>query len=75
MELAPAGNVNGRFAAKVDVVETLGSEKLLHLILGEQRFTARVEPHAPIEMGDEVVLQAKPQMAQIFDATTGAALR
>jgi multiple sugar transport system ATP-binding protein len=75
IDLAAPGNANGRFQAKVDVIETLGSEKLLHLVLGEQQFTARVEPHAPVEMGDEVMVQAEPNMVQLFDATTGAALR
>ena len=74
MELAPPGQVDGRFSARVDVVETLGSEKLVHLQLGEQRFVVRVEAHTSVRVGDEVTVQAKPRLVQLFDAATGAVL-
>jgi len=74
MELSPPGQANGSFPARVDVVETLGSEKLVHLLLGEQRFVVRVEAHTAVRVGEEVRVEAKPRLVQLFDAATGVAL-
>jgi multiple sugar transport system ATP-binding protein len=62
------------FQATTDVIEPLGSEKLLHLVAGEQRFVARVDPRLPVEMGDQLSCSIRPGRAHLFDATTGARL-
>jgi multiple sugar transport system ATP-binding protein len=71
---AAQARVNGHFSAKVDVVETLGSEKLVHLVHAEQRFVARTRPHAPLQVGDEVLVQARPTLIHLFDPVSGDAL-
>jgi multiple sugar transport system ATP-binding protein len=59
------------FAATTDVIEPLGSEKLLHLVAGEQRFVARVDPRMPVDVGQEVSCAIRPGRAHLFNAATG----
>jgi len=59
------------FIAVADVIEPLGSEKLLHLVAAEERFVARVEPRLPVEVGDRVSCTIRAGHAHLFDAETG----
>jgi ABC-type sugar transport system ATPase subunit len=65
---------SGRFTATVDVVEPLGSEKLVHLAAGEARLVARVEPRLPVDVGATVSGTIRPGRAHLFDASTGKRL-
>jgi multiple sugar transport system ATP-binding protein len=59
------------FTATADVIEPLGSEKLLHLIAAEERFVARVDPRLPVQVGDRVSCAIRVGRAHLFDAETG----
>jgi multiple sugar transport system ATP-binding protein len=71
-EAGPAGATG--FSASVDVIEPLGSEKLLHLVAGDARFVARVEPRLAVEVGTPVPVALREGRAHLFDAETGDAL-
>jgi multiple sugar transport system ATP-binding protein len=60
------------FHATTDVIEPLGSEKLLHLVAGEHRFVARVDPRMPVDVGQDLSCAIRPGRAHLFDAATGA---
>ena len=67
-----AGNAaSNLFTATADIVEPLGSEQLVHLVAGETRFVARVDPRLPVAMGDVVSCGIKPGRAHFFDAQSG----
>lgn len=59
------------FSASVWVVETLGSEKLVHIRGGEKHnMVARLDPHADLKTGDKVEFVANMDLAHIFDKET-----
>ena len=63
------------FAARVEVVEQLGSEILLETRVGEARVTvARVPPETQIAAGDQVRLSVQPGRLHFFDPETEAAI-
>ena len=69
------GVLSRSFAAKVEVVEQLGSEILLETRVGEARVTvARVAPEAQIAAGDQVRLSVQPGRLHFFDPETEAAI-
>jgi len=74
LALATAADVTGRFEATVDLVETLGSEKLLHLSAGGETLVARVGPDTAVRNGASITCTADLSRLQLFDATTGDAL-
>lgn len=69
------GQTPGSFQAQVEMVERLGSEKLLHLIAGETPLVARVEPHFPAHPGDALTFALNIHRLHFFDPATGAVLR
>jgi sn-glycerol 3-phosphate transport system ATP-binding protein len=63
----------GTWELQVDVVETLGAERLVYCRLGEQLFTVRIEGTlAPPQPGDRVPLRVPPERLHWFDAKSGA---
>ena len=69
------GVVSRAFAARVEVVEQLGSEILLETRVGEARVTvARVAPEAQIAAGDQVRLSVQPGRLHFFDPESEAAI-
>ncbi|KEP68108.1 sugar ABC transporter ATPase [Thioclava dalianensis] len=61
--------------ARVEVVEALGVETLLHVALGAGlRATARTVPRAAPLTGAHIALRPDLSRAHLFDAATGAAL-
>ncbi|WP_045390396.1 ABC transporter ATP-binding protein [Falsirhodobacter sp. alg1] len=73
-EIAPAGTP-GRIETHLDLVETLGSEALLHTTLGEHPFVIRAETLGNMSsLNDVTGFTVKPELIRIFDAKTGAAL-
>ena len=69
------GAVSRSFAAKVEVVEQLGSEILLETRVGDARVTAaRVPPESAIAAGDQVRLSVQPGRLHFFDPDTENAI-
>ncbi len=69
------GVLSRSLAAKVEVVEQLGSEILLETRVGEARVTvARVAPEAQIAAGDQVRLSVQPGRLYFFDPESEAAI-
>jgi multiple sugar transport system ATP-binding protein len=75
LALGSDGVLSRSFAAKVEVVEQLGSEILLETRVGEARVTvARVPPEAQIAAGDQVRLSVQPGRLHFFDPESEAAI-
>jgi multiple sugar transport system ATP-binding protein len=69
------GVLSRSFAAKVEVVEQLGSEILLETRVGPARVTvARVAPEAEIRAGDQVRLSVQPGRLHFFDPESEAVI-
>jgi multiple sugar transport system ATP-binding protein len=56
--------------AKVEFVEPLGHEVIVHGRVGDDLLVAKVEPHRAPVMGDEVPLIIEVDACHLFDATT-----
>ncbi|MFY9821115.1 MAG: sn-glycerol-3-phosphate ABC transporter ATP-binding protein UgpC [Thermoanaerobaculia bacterium] len=56
--------------AKVEFVEPLGHEVIVHGRVGDDLLVAKVEPHRAPVMGDEVRLIVEVDACHLFDATT-----
>jgi multiple sugar transport system ATP-binding protein len=68
-----AGNIatKGRTAvAKVEVVEPMGSEVLLHLSTGKNTIVARVEPQSEAKVGQEIEILFNVEKIRLFDKQT-----
>ena len=63
-----------RFSARVDVVEMMGNEKFLHLIIGNQTLLARVDPRTRARAGQDIELTLDIDRIHIFDAKTETVL-
>jgi multiple sugar transport system ATP-binding protein len=59
------------FGAKVRVIESAGSEKLVHIRAGEDLLIARLDPHVRIKTGDICEFQVRMQSAHLFDPESG----
>lgn len=58
--------------AKVDILETLGLEKLLYAKVGQDiALTAKVKNNVDFKQNDEVLLIIDTSMVHVFDRTTG----
>jgi sn-glycerol 3-phosphate transport system ATP-binding protein len=63
----------GHWAMKVDVLEMLGAERLVHGRVGELAFTLRMEGTlSPPRAGETVQLAVDPAQLHWFDAATGS---
>lgn len=58
--------------ATVDLVESLGAEAIVHLVVGPHRMLAQVAEPCGVSVGDEVVLGA--EVVHCFDLETGVRL-
>ncbi|MBY4893665.1 sn-glycerol-3-phosphate ABC transporter ATP-binding protein UgpC [Rhodobacteraceae bacterium N5(2021)] len=66
---------DGAVMGDLDLVETLGSEALLHMTVGGEPFVIRTETLGNIEKLDAVTgFTAQPDLIKVFDAQTGLAL-
>ncbi|MBA3319468.1 MAG: sn-glycerol-3-phosphate ABC transporter ATP-binding protein UgpC [Gemmatimonadales bacterium] len=59
--------------ARVDLVELLGGEALVHLSAGATELTARIPTPVP-STGDRLLLHFSPERLQLFSAANGARL-
>jgi len=70
----PAG-ISGRpLQAHVDVTEMMGNEKFLHLVIGDIRVLARVDPRTRARPGQDVDLLLDADRVHLFSADTSKAL-
>ncbi|HUP98038.1 MAG TPA: sn-glycerol-3-phosphate import ATP-binding protein UgpC [Usitatibacter sp.] len=63
------------FRFKVDTVEALGADSLVHGVVGSAMLVARVDGHATPEPGTGMVFHARPGKLYFFDSATGKRLR
>jgi len=63
------------FTFKVDTVEALGADSLVHGVVGEGILVARVDGHATPEIGTQLTFHARPGKLYFFDSATGKRLR
>ena len=59
------------FRASVRVIESAGSEKLVHIRNDNNTFVARLDPHVQLKTGDIVEFTARMESSHIFDEETG----
>ena len=62
------------FDAVVEVVERLGAEILLDVLVGDQMMVAAVEPTVNAKRGDKLRLALRPERLHFFDTTSEAAI-
>ncbi|MGZ3652024.1 MAG: ABC transporter ATP-binding protein [Bdellovibrionota bacterium] len=63
-----------KYGAKVELVEPLGGETLIHALLHEQKVIARIEGSATARPGDNIDLFIESENQKFFDKNSGAAL-
>src|SRR5688572_25805695 len=63
------------FRFKVDTVEALGADSLVHGMLGSGSLVARVDGHLSPEAGETLTFTARPGKLFFFDSATGKRLR
>jgi sn-glycerol 3-phosphate transport system ATP-binding protein len=63
------------FRFRIDTVEALGADSMLHGTLGENTLIARVEGHLTPEPGAEMIFSTRAGTLYFFDSTTGKRLR
>jgi multiple sugar transport system ATP-binding protein len=56
--------------ARVEIVEMLGSETLLHMMIGDVEFTAKVNPRSKARAGDIVKIAFDTNKIHLFDRET-----
>ncbi|MBT0957557.1 sn-glycerol-3-phosphate ABC transporter ATP-binding protein UgpC [Alphaproteobacteria bacterium KMM 3653] len=72
--IATEGTAN-RVPMDVDLIETLGSEALIHAMLGGKPFVLRTETLGKMDMINNVTgFTIEPNLIRVFDAKTGEAL-
>lgn len=74
-EFTPASTDVAILPATVDVTEMLGNETLLHLVSGEHRFLARVDPRTQARPGREMKVAVDVSSMMFFDPETEMAVR
>ncbi len=72
-----AGGGTGRptIKARVEVVEPMGNEKLIHVVAGGHPMVGRTSASSPVRVSEEIVLEINPERVQFFDAATGETLQ
>lgn len=66
-----AGSVNGT----VDIAEPLGAETYLHVLVGDGKLIARVEPSNNLDTGADAKLHFDPTKTHLFDPETSQVLK
>ncbi|MBX3622183.1 MAG: sn-glycerol-3-phosphate import ATP-binding protein UgpC [Rhizobacter sp.] len=69
---AGAAGANGGWPLKVELIEMLGAERLVHGRLGSHEFTLRMDGmHTAPDIGSTLPLQLSPEYLHWFDKATG----
>lgn len=66
----PTETKNG-FSAIIEVVEPLGPDTLVYFRVGEVSACARVEPRAPVKVGEQACFTANMDQIYLFDRQSG----
>jgi multiple sugar transport system ATP-binding protein len=74
-EFAPPGIYAAPAAAQVDVTELMGKEVFVHLLAGDHKFVAIVDPRTSFRAGNQVRVVMNMDNAHIFDRETQMAIR
>ena len=69
------GGTGTAFRLKVDTVEALGADSLLHCAFGANALVVRVDGHRTPEPGAALNVAAMPGKTYFFDTATGQRLR
>lgn len=70
----PVGVTAAPLTARVDVIEPMGAERYLYLVIGEKAFVARVDPRSTASVGQEVRIVFNMDNLHLFDAQTEEAI-
>jgi multiple sugar transport system ATP-binding protein len=62
------------FRATVRVIESAGSEKLVHIRNEENTFVAKLDPHVQLKTGDTVNFTARMESSHIFNMENGSTI-
>ena len=72
--LRPPSAEESKLRATVEIVEAVGSDIYLEVSMAGASMTARVEPTARVEGGQQVSLYPDPEQIHLFDQKTGISL-
>jgi ABC-type sugar transport system ATPase subunit len=75
MRVDGAGGSEISFAAKVEVIEYLGNEKLVHASREGTPLTALVPVEEAVSEGEDLTFEVRPDKLHLFDAETEQAVR
>ena len=64
----------GRLAGKVAVVEPLGPHTLLMLRIGDEQVRVATSPDRPVQVGDTIHVEPRPERVRWFDADSREAI-
>jgi multiple sugar transport system ATP-binding protein len=70
-----AEGVAGSAATRVALVEHLGDENVVDVVLGDLRFKAKTPPQVSLSEGDTLYVVLPPHRLHVFDTVTGQAIR
>lgn len=73
--VAGASPAGASLTGRVQVVEPLGSDTLVHLTLGDSPFVVRIPPDSPPTVGATMTVGIQSGRLHLFDATTERTLR
>lgn len=71
LRLGAASSAPDGFAARVELVETLGAETLVHLVVETQRLIARAPGDVRLTRGQPTHVAPEPAAVHVFDAQSG----
>jgi multiple sugar transport system ATP-binding protein len=69
-----AANPDSVINMSVELVELLGAETYLYLVLGENNITARVDPSSKAAQGQNIKVSLITEKIHVFDKESGAAI-
>ena len=72
--VALANGARDALEATVEIIESMGSEKLAWKRLGTSRLSVRLPEETPVELGDRLRLQIPTHRLNLFDAASGQRL-
>ncbi len=74
-DYAPPLRNSTELTVDVDVLELMGNEIFLYLLIGERSFIARVDPRSKARVGDKVDVLVNLDTVHLFDRDTEKAIR
>ncbi len=67
-------NAAATITAKIELIEPMGAETIVHVRVGNRPLIARVPPAERFELNQEIVLRPNLALSHLFDPETGHAL-